>query len=117
MKDIDPRGYFGFKRGAVQEELPHLGGHGGILGKENIERMVRFIRGEEPGPELPTQAQDDPSFARKARFLKYALWLILLGLVAAGIWIHDSSGTEATLRYLASILIVGIVLFIGLDVI
>lgn len=95
MKDIGTGGYTGFIRGQVEEEEFHPGGHGSMFNKENIPRMVRWINGQNPGPQLPSQVPELPWWSLVSRLCPHlvgiALVLFVLGLGYLT-WTHNLFG-------------------------
>ena len=69
MKDVGTGGYSGFIRGQVEEEEFHPGGHGSMFNEKNIPRMVKWINGQDPGPQLPSQVPELAWWSLVSRFV------------------------------------------------
>ena len=117
MRDVGTGGYTGFTRGRVQQEPHHPGGHGGMFSEGNIPRMVRFAMGLEPGELLPEQGDDKESFGVFSRLIPRLLHFLFLILLGGGAYFAATAAWGSLGIYVATLAIIGLVLYILLDVI
>jgi pimeloyl-ACP methyl ester carboxylesterase len=85
MKDIGRGGYAGFRGDKVIEIAYHQGDHGSALMKNNQDRLVEFVFGDQPrDPGLP----NEPGwFFRLSNFSHHIGLTLILAILAAILWI------------------------------